>query len=148
MDGAVLQADVNNLPQVNNAIKLVLQAVQDMKGRCETNRTKHLVARVSKFGWAFVSSVEECKGRVGHLDMSTLRAQEKAYLQHKMAVGGKNSDSDDPPQRGRWYNKNQKKKAAAAAGGGDSELRGTSSGEGRWWKRHRKRKRKEEEGGP
>ena len=128
VDGVALQADVNNLPQVNNAIKLVLQAVSDMKGRCETTRTKHLVARVSKFGWAFVSSVEECEGRVGHLDMSTLRAQEKAYLAHKLAVGGKNSDSDDPPQRGRWYNKNQKKKAAAAAGGGDSELRGTSGG--------------------
>ena len=95
-----------------------------MKGRCETNRTKHLVVCVSKFGWSFVSSVEECEGRVGHLDMSTLRAQEKAYLQHKMAVGGKSSDSDDPLQRGRWYNKNQKKKAAAAVGACSALSRG------------------------
>ena len=72
VEGAVLQADASNLPQVNNAIQLVMQAVQDMKARCETTRTKHLVAKVSKYGWSFVSSVEECEGRVGHLDMACL----------------------------------------------------------------------------
>ena len=124
VDGAVLQADATNLPQVNNAIQLVLQAVQDMKARCETNRTKHLVARVSKYGWSFVSSVEECEGRVGHLDMATLRSQEKAYIQHKQAVGGKPGDRDDTP-KGKWHAKNQKKKGAASS---DSDLRGTSGG--------------------
>ena len=102
VDGAVMQADANNLPQVNSAIKLALQAVQDMKDRCATKRTKHLVARVSKFGWSFVSSVEECEGQVGHINMATLRSQEKAYLQQRQAVGGKVSYSEDAPQRGRW----------------------------------------------
>ena len=122
-----MQADASNLPQVNNAIGLVLQAVQDMKARCMTNRTKHLVARVSKYGWSFVSSVEECEGRVGHLDMATLRSQEKAYIQHKQAVGGKTGDGDDTP-KGKWHIKNQKKKGAAASS--DSDLRGTSGGGG------------------
>ena len=94
-----------------------------MKIRTEATRTKHLVAKVSRFGWAFVSSVEDCEGRVGHLDISTLRAQEKAYLAHKRDVGDKaSSDSEDHPRRGRWYNKNQKKKKAA------EDLRGTSGG--------------------
>ena len=94
-----------------------------MKTRTEATRTKHLVAKVSRFGWAFKSSVEDCEGRVGHIDISTLRFQEKAYLAHKRDVGDKNpSDSEDHPKRGRSYNKNQKKKKAA------EDLRGTSGG--------------------
>ena len=54
VEGAVLQADASNLPQVNSAIQLVMQSVQEMKARCETTRTKHMVAKVSRYGWAFV----------------------------------------------------------------------------------------------
>ena len=61
--------------------------------------------------------------------MATLRSQEKAYLQHKQAVGGKVSDSEDAPQRGSWWTKNQNRKgerAASSNSGGD--LWGTSGG--------------------
>ena len=69
-----------------------------------------------------MSSVEDCEGRVGHIDISTLRAQEKAYLAHKRDVGDK-SDSEDNPKKGRWHNRNQLKKKKAA-----EDLRGTSGG--------------------
>ena len=38
VDGAVIQADAANLPQVNSAIQLAMQSVQEMKDRCATNR--------------------------------------------------------------------------------------------------------------
>ena len=126
MEGVALTADAANLPQVNNAIQLVLQSVQEMKARCETARTKHMVAKVSRYGWAFVSSVEECEGRVGHLDMTTLRSQEKAYLQHKLAVG-KAGDAEETP-KGKWHQKNQNKKGGSSSS--DSDLRGTTGGGG------------------
>ena len=80
VDGDTIQAGAANLLQVNSAIRLALQSVQEIKDHCSADRTKHLVAKVSKHGWAFVSSVEECEGKVGHLDMALLRSQEKAYL--------------------------------------------------------------------
>ena len=57
---------------------------------------KHLVAHKSTFGWKFVSSLEALEKKVGHIDITTLRAQEKAYATHVAAVGGdsKWSDSD------------------------------------------------------
>ena len=112
-----------------------------MKTRTEATRTKHLVAKVSRFGWSFVSSVEDCEGRVGHIDISTLRAQEKAYLAHKRDVGDK-SDSEDHPKKGRWHNKNQKKKKAA------EDLRGTSGGGVSGAKGGAKRKGKKKKGPP
>ena len=119
-----LQASPDNLLQVNAAIQLVLQAVGDMKARTEATRTKHMVAKISRFGWSFVSSIEDCEGKVGHIDVSTLRAQEKAYLAHKRDVGDGANDSDDSPKKGRWHNKNQSKKQKKAA----EDLRGTSGG--------------------
>ena len=120
VDGLPLKAGPDNLLQVNAAIQLVLQAVGDMKSRTEATRTKHLVAKISRFGWSFVSSVEDCEGRVGHIDVSTLRAQEKAYIAHKRDVGD-NASSEDSPKKGRWHNKNQSKKKKTA-----EDLRGTS----------------------
>jgi len=123
VDGVPLQAAPDNLLQVNAAIQLVLQAVQDMKSRTEATRTKHLVAKVSRFGWSFVSSIEDCEGRVGHIDVSTLRAQEKAYVAHRRDVGDGGTDSEDTPKKGRWHNKNQQRKKKAA-----EDLKGTSGG--------------------
>ena len=123
VDGVPLQAAPDNLLQVNAAIQLVLQAVQDMKSRTEATRTKHLVAKVSRFGWSFVSSIEDCEGRVGHIDVSTLRAQEKAYVAHRRDVGDGGADSEDTPKKGRWHNKNQQRKKKAA-----DDLKGTSGG--------------------
>ena len=76
-----------------------------------------------------MSSVEEAEGRLGQIDMPTLRSQEKYYLQHRAAVGGKGADDEDSLQRGRWYAKNQaRKKGGAGSGAGAGTLKGTAGG--------------------
>ena len=50
VDGSLIQAEAANIPVINQAIKLAMQAVQDMKDRCSAYRTKHLVAMVLKHG--------------------------------------------------------------------------------------------------
>ena len=48
--GDIIQADAANLLQINSAIKLALQSVQELKDPCSADSTKHLVAKVSKYG--------------------------------------------------------------------------------------------------
>ena len=85
-----------NIEAINRALALVLSAVQEVEDRCKSDHAKHLVAQKSSFGWKFVSSLEALEKKVGHIDVSMLRAQEKAYATHVAAVGGdsKWSDSD------------------------------------------------------
>ena len=116
MNGSsILVATSSNLEAVNRALVLVLSAVQEVEDRCKSDHAKHLVAHKSSYGWIFVSSLEALEKKVGHIDVSTLRAQEKAYATHVAAVGGdsKWSDSDwlesgsgSSGSRGKNYQKN------------------------------------------
>ena len=119
--GNILVATHSNLDAVNRALVLVLSGVQEVEDRCKSDHAKHLVAHKSNYGWKFVSSLEALEKTVGHIDVSTLRAQEKAYATHIAAVGGdsKWSDSDwldggsgsgSSGTRGKNYQKNKNRK--------------------------------------
>ena len=120
---SVMVATVNNLDNVNRSLGLVLSAIQEVEDRCTSDKAKHLVAHKSNYGWKFVRSLEALEKTVGHIDVSTLRAQEKAYAMHIAAVGGdsKWSDSDwldggsgsgpgSSGTRGKNYQKNKNRK--------------------------------------
>jgi hypothetical protein len=84
--GTVLQASSTNHDQVNAAITLVLSAVQTFRDQLAADGEKHLIARVSNYGWKLVSSMEGLDGKVGPISMTQLRFQEKAFLAHQQAV--------------------------------------------------------------
>ena len=96
INGNVLVASTFNLEMVNRAIVLVISSVQEIEDRVKSDHSKHLVAQKSVFGWRFVSGLEDLEKKCGHIDMVTLRSQEKAFAAHQAAVGGtsKWSDSD------------------------------------------------------
>ena len=95
----------------------------------------HLVAHKSHYGWKFVSSLESLEKKVGCIEISTLRAQEKAFATHLVAVGGdskwadndwlESSSSSPPMARGKNYQKNQNRKnnlKAKKQGGGGKPM--------------------------
>ena len=94
------------------------------------------MAQKSSYGWKFVSSLEALEKKVGGIDVSTLRAQEKAYATHVAAVGGdsKWSDSDwlesgsgSSGVRGKNYQKNKNRKENQKAKKGVARARSTRS---------------------
>ena len=92
---SVMVATVSNLDNVNRSLGLVLSAIQEVEDRCTLDKAKHLVAQKSSYGWKFVSSLESLEKKVGGIEISTLRAQEKAYATHVAAVGGDSKWSDN-----------------------------------------------------
>ena len=91
-----------------------------MEDRYTSDKAKHLVAHNSNDGWKFVSSLESFEKKVGGIEISTFRAQEKAYATHVAAVGGdsKWSDKDwlesgsgSSGVKGKNYQKNQNRKS-------------------------------------
>jgi hypothetical protein len=96
INGNVLVVSTFNLEMVNRAIVLVISSVQEIEDRVKSDHSKYLVAQKSVFGWRFVSGLEDLEKKCGHIDMVTLRSQEKAFAAHQAAVGGtsKWSDSD------------------------------------------------------
>jgi hypothetical protein len=124
--GSILVANTHNLELVNRAIKLVFSSVQEIEDRLKADHSKHLVAQKSVLGWRFVSGLEDLEKKVGHIDMVTLRSQEKAFAAHQAAVGGtsKWSDSDftgDTTRstgKGKNAAKNRKSKEKKKAKGG------------------------------
>ena len=132
----VLVANSTNLDVVNRSLGLVLSAIQEVEDRCSADKAKHLVAHKSHYGWKFVSSLESLEKKVGGIEISTLRAQEKAYATHLCAVGGdskwadndwlESSSSSTPTVRGKNFLKNQNRKAnlkAKKQGGGGGKPR-------------------------
>ena len=128
----LLVATAFNFETINRSLALVLSAVQEVEDRCKSDHAKHLVTHKSTFGWKFVSSLEALEKKVRHIEVSTLRAQDKAYATHVAAMGGdsKWSDSDwldsgagSSGTRGRNYEKNKARKAKqkAAKGGKGKE---------------------------
>ena len=118
---SVMVATVSNLDNVNRSLGLVLSAIQEVEDRCTSDKAKHLVAHKSNYGWKFVSSLESLEKKVGGIEISTLRAQEKAYATHVAAVGGDSKWSDNDwlesgsgsgssGVRGKNYQKNQNRK--------------------------------------
>jgi hypothetical protein len=73
----VLQATPHNCAEINKIFTLILSAVQELRDRIASERSKHLIAKTSSLGWKFVSSLELLEGKVGHLSMVQLRNQEK-----------------------------------------------------------------------
>ena len=76
----VVQASSNNIPQVNQALGLVLSGVQRLRDRIMADRENHRIAMTSELGWQHVSNLEGLEGQVGCISMVDLRAKEKAYL--------------------------------------------------------------------
>ena len=120
--GGVLVANPFNVEMVNRSIMLVLSSIQEIEDRVKADHSKHLVAQKSVFSWKFVSSLEDLEKKCGHIDLVTLRAQEKAFAAHMAAVGGtsKWSDSDfvgdSSKTRGKNYAKNKKAKERKFSG--------------------------------
>ena len=134
VNGGVLVATSANLDVVNRSLGLVLSAIQEVEDRCVADKAKHLVAHKSHYGWKFVSSLESLEKKVGGIEISTLRAQEKAYATHLCAVGGdskwadndwlESSSSSSTTVRGKNFLKNQNRKAnlkAKKQGGGGAK---------------------------
>jgi hypothetical protein len=96
INGNMLVAGTFNLDVVNRAIVLVMSSVQEIEDHVKSDHSKHLVAQKSNFGWRFVQAAEDLEKKCGHIDMVTLRSQEKAFAAHQAAVGGSSkwSDSD------------------------------------------------------
>ena len=61
-------------------LSLVFPAIQEMKDRLKADR--------STFRWKFISSMEALEGKVVHLDMVTLRSQQKAFVVHGAVLSG------------------------------------------------------------
>jgi hypothetical protein len=110
--------------------------VQEIEDRVKSDHSKHLVAQKSVFGWKFVLGLEDLEKKCGHIDMVTLRSQEKAFAAHQAAVGGtsKWSDSDFLGEssksggKGKNYAKNQKAKERKKAKGGKGKEHGVKGG--------------------
>ena len=88
INGPALQASVDNLPQINQAIDLVLSANQRMRDRITANG-------------------EKLEGLVERILMVDLRAQEKAYLQHLSALEGVIKSSSNSSEGGGYKVKNK-----------------------------------------
>ena len=84
--GAIINATVHNLPQVNRAISLMLSGIQCLRDRIAADEEKHLIAKHSDLGWKLVSNMEGLEGQVGRISMINLRAQESAFLKHQQAM--------------------------------------------------------------
>jgi hypothetical protein len=133
--GNVLLANNFNLDFVNRAIMLVFSSIQEIEDRVKADHSKHLVAQKSVFGWKFVSSLEDLEKKCGHIDLVTLRSQEKAFAAHLAAVGGtsKWSDSDfvgesSSKPKGKNFSKNKKAKERKKAKGGKGKEYGVQGG--------------------
>ena len=132
--GNVLMATPFNLDMVNRSIMLVFSSIQEIEDRVKADHSKHLVAQKSVFGWKFVSSLEDLEKKCGHIDLVTLRSQEKAFAAHLAAVGGtsKWSDSDfvgeSSKTKGKNFNKNKKAKERKKAKGGKGKEHGVQGG--------------------
>ena len=134
--GNILVASNFNLDLVNRAIMLVFSSVQEIEDRVKSDHSKHLVAQKSVFGWKFVSGLEDLEKKCGHIDMVTLRSQEKAFAAHQAAVGGtsKWSDSDFMGEssksggKGKNFAKNRKAKERKKAKGSKGKEHGVKGG--------------------
>jgi hypothetical protein len=133
--GNVLLATNFNLDLVNRSIMLVFSSIQEIEDRVKADHSKHLVAQKSVFGWKFVSSLEDLEKKCGHIDLVTLRSQEKAFAAHLAAVGGtsKWSDSDfvgesSSKLKGKNFSKNKKAKERKKAKGGKGKEHGVQGG--------------------
>ena len=84
--GAIINATVHNLPQVNRAISLMLSGIQCLRDRIAADEEKHLIAKHSDLGWRLVSKMEGLEGQVGRISMINLRTQELAFLKHQQAM--------------------------------------------------------------
>ena len=68
----VVQATPHNCAEINKIFTLILSAVQELRDRIASDRSKQLIAKTSSLGWKFVSSFELLEGKVGHLSMVQL----------------------------------------------------------------------------
>ena len=82
----MLQATPTNFAQINKAIGLVLPGAQTLRDKLAADAEKYLIVRTSDLVWKLMSNMEVLEDQVGRKSMTTLRAQEKAYVAHQAAV--------------------------------------------------------------